>query len=123
VKIGIGRPEHGRDQNIDFLLSRPTLDDRIELDRACERAADAILSALDDGIEAAMNRFNGSDSDGSGGNGTGESGAGDGKRARAQSAGVRAHTSRNDASGPSGAAPGPSGAGGLPEAPEPAGTA
>jgi PTH1 family peptidyl-tRNA hydrolase len=133
VKIGIGRPERGRDQNIDFLLSRPTLDDRIELDRACERAADAVLSALNEGTESAMNRFNGTArdgtardgaaSDGSGGNGTGERRADDGKRARAQTASVRARAGRNDASGPSGAAPAASGTGGILESRDPAGSA
>lgn len=128
VKIGIGRPERGRDQNIDFLLSRPTLDDRIELDRACERAADAVLSALNEGTESAMNRFNGTArdgtaSDGSGGNGTSERRADDGKRARAQTASVRARAGRNDASGPSGAAPAASGAGGILESRDPAGSA
>lgn len=58
LRIGVGRPAQGRDQNIDFLLSRPSGDERIELDRACERAAEAIAVFLAGGVEAAMNRFN-----------------------------------------------------------------
>ncbi len=59
VKVGVGRPANGRDANVDFLLSRPTQDERIELDEACERAADAILVCIKEGVTTAMNRFNG----------------------------------------------------------------
>lgn len=58
VKIGIGRPANGRMENIDFLLSAPSGDERIALDAAVERAADAALCWLAEGAEAAMNRFN-----------------------------------------------------------------
>ncbi len=59
LKIGVGRPAHGRDANVDFLLSQPRGDDRIALDAAIERAADAALVWALEGTEAAMNRFNG----------------------------------------------------------------
>jgi peptidyl-tRNA hydrolase, PTH1 family len=59
LKIGIGRPIHGRDQNVDFLLSKPLGDERITLDTAIERAADAVEVWLKDGPEIAMNQFNG----------------------------------------------------------------
>jgi peptidyl-tRNA hydrolase, PTH1 family len=62
LRIGVGRPAAGRDENVDFLLSRPSRDERIELDYACERAADAVAVYVTEGIEAAMNRFNGSPS-------------------------------------------------------------
>lgn len=58
IKIGVGRPLHGRDENVDFLLSAPRGDERIELDNAYERAADAALAWLAEGAEAAMNRYN-----------------------------------------------------------------
>ncbi len=58
LKIGIGRPAHGRDENVDFLLSPPRGDERIALDAAIERAADAALVWALEGAEAAMNRFN-----------------------------------------------------------------
>lgn len=59
LKIGIGRPTHGRDENVDFLLSAPRGDERVELDTAIALAADAALTWATDGAEVAMNRFNG----------------------------------------------------------------
>ena len=58
IRIGIGRPEHGRDENVDFLLSVPKGDERIALDDAIQRAADAALCWLTEGVEPAMNRYN-----------------------------------------------------------------
>jgi peptidyl-tRNA hydrolase, PTH1 family len=58
LKIGIGRPTHGRDENVDFLLSAPRGDERVELDIAIAIAADAALAWATEGAEAAMNRFN-----------------------------------------------------------------
>jgi PTH1 family peptidyl-tRNA hydrolase len=59
LRIGVGRPAGGRDENLDFLLSRPTLDERIALDQARERAVEAIVTYVTEGIAVAMNRFNG----------------------------------------------------------------
>lgn len=59
LKIGIGRPAHGRDENVDFLLSPPRGDERIALDTAIERGANATLAWSLEGVEAAQNRFNG----------------------------------------------------------------
>lgn len=59
LKIGIGRPAHGRDENVDFLLSAPRGDERAELDTAIAIAADAALTWATVGAEVAMNRFNG----------------------------------------------------------------
>ncbi|HEX6818560.1 MAG TPA: aminoacyl-tRNA hydrolase [Ktedonobacterales bacterium] len=58
LKIGIGRPSHGRWENVDFLLSQPRGDERIALDTAIARAADAAEVWLAEGIDTAMNRFN-----------------------------------------------------------------
>ncbi len=58
IKIGVGRPAAGREANVGFLLSQPRGDERIALDIAIERAADAAMTWLSEGIEAAMNRFN-----------------------------------------------------------------
>ncbi|HEU5342833.1 MAG TPA: aminoacyl-tRNA hydrolase [Ktedonobacterales bacterium] len=58
LKIGIGRPTHGRDENVDFLLSAPRGEERVELDTTIAIAADAALAWVTDGAEAAMNRFN-----------------------------------------------------------------
>jgi len=57
VRIGVGKPpskEHGADH----VLKRVPKADRIELDIAIQKAADAVEYILDEGIEAAMNRFN-----------------------------------------------------------------
>lgn len=59
LKIGVGRPAHGRDENVDFLLSQPRGDERIELDNAIARGADAALAWALEGVEAAQNKFNG----------------------------------------------------------------
>jgi peptidyl-tRNA hydrolase, PTH1 family len=58
IKIGVGRPAQGRDANVDFLLTQPRGDERIELDAAIERAAEAAQCWAREGVEAAMNRFN-----------------------------------------------------------------
>jgi peptidyl-tRNA hydrolase, PTH1 family len=60
IKIGVGRPAHGRDENVDFLLSTPRGDERLALDDAIARAADAAHCWLTEGIDTAMNRFNAS---------------------------------------------------------------
>jgi peptidyl-tRNA hydrolase, PTH1 family len=59
IKIGIGRPLHGRDENVDFLLSMPRGDERIALDTAIDRAADAAYCWLTEGADVAMNTYNG----------------------------------------------------------------
>jgi len=58
LKIGIGRPTHGRAENVDFLLSAPRGDERAQLDEAIASAADAALMWVTLGAEAAMNRYN-----------------------------------------------------------------
>jgi PTH1 family peptidyl-tRNA hydrolase len=58
LKIGVGRPLHGRGENVDFLLSAPRGDERIELEAAYERAAEAALCWAVEGVAAAMNKYN-----------------------------------------------------------------
>ncbi|HVB54506.1 MAG TPA: aminoacyl-tRNA hydrolase [Candidatus Acidoferrales bacterium] len=57
VRIGIGRPPAGQDP-IEYVLGRPSGRDREVLDRACERAADAILTIASEGLEQAMTEYN-----------------------------------------------------------------
>lgn len=57
MRIGIGRPPAGEDP-IEFVLQRPTGQDREVLERACERAADAVLAIARDGLEPAMTEYN-----------------------------------------------------------------
>ncbi|HEX9109547.1 MAG TPA: aminoacyl-tRNA hydrolase [Longimicrobiales bacterium] len=58
LRIGVGRPRAGRDQNVDFLLSRPATDERIILEEAHERGVEAARAVITEGIAVAMNRFN-----------------------------------------------------------------
>ncbi|MGE5591757.1 MAG: aminoacyl-tRNA hydrolase [Bacillota bacterium] len=58
LKIGIGRPE-SRDDVVDYVLGSVSGEERDALAQAVTRAADAAEAALTDGVEAAMNRFNG----------------------------------------------------------------
>jgi PTH1 family peptidyl-tRNA hydrolase len=57
LRIGIGRPAEGVDQ-VDHVLGTMSPDDRREIDEAVERAADAVISVISEGITVAMNRFN-----------------------------------------------------------------
>ena len=45
----------------DYVLGRFTAEQRKQIDPASARAADAILTWIDRGMEAAMNRFNAED--------------------------------------------------------------
>lgn len=58
IKIGLGRPPSGVDP-IEFVLSTFTPDEITLVKPAIERASDAAESWLREGIETAMNRFNG----------------------------------------------------------------
>ncbi|MGC2190815.1 MAG: aminoacyl-tRNA hydrolase [Candidatus Dormiibacterota bacterium] len=60
VRIGIGRPPEGQDP-IDYVLGRPSGRDREVLERACVRAADAILAIASEGVEQAMTEYNRAD--------------------------------------------------------------
>jgi len=58
VRIGVGKPPGGADRGADWVLSKVPKAQRVELDISCEVAADAVEAILDDGVEAAMQRFN-----------------------------------------------------------------
>jgi peptidyl-tRNA hydrolase, PTH1 family len=58
VRIGVGKPvskEHGADHVLNKFSKR----ERTEVDVTIEQAADAVEAIVADGIDAAMNRFNG----------------------------------------------------------------
>lgn len=57
IRIGIGRPPAGADP-AGYVLSRPGREERALLEDATARAVDAALLLLQEGAEAAMNRFN-----------------------------------------------------------------
>lgn len=60
IRIGVGKPPGGADRGADWVLSKVPKAQRIELDIACEQASDAVGTILDDGVDAAMQRFNAS---------------------------------------------------------------
>jgi len=56
LRIGIGRPAHG--DAVDYVLQDFTADEAAEIRRAIALASQATVVWLQEGIEAAMNRFN-----------------------------------------------------------------
>jgi len=64
VRIGIGRPMAGGAPSWDpehvagYVLSNPPPEDRRVLESAAERAADAVLAIISEGVDPVMNRFN-----------------------------------------------------------------
>jgi peptidyl-tRNA hydrolase, PTH1 family len=57
VRVGIGRPPPRWD-SADYVLSRPSKEDRQKLDDVVKEAADAVETILRDGIRRAMNVYN-----------------------------------------------------------------
>lgn len=57
LRIGIGRPPVGQEP-IEFVLGRPSGREQEQLQRACVRAADAVLAVAQDGLEQAMTEYN-----------------------------------------------------------------
>ncbi len=58
LRIGIGRPTNTRKDPISYVLGIPSKDERIELDLAEDRAAEAIQLAIRQGLETTMNLVN-----------------------------------------------------------------
>ena len=58
VRVGVGRLPPG-DSRVEYVLGTFRPDERERIERAVERAADAVLSIFQDGIDVAMNKFNG----------------------------------------------------------------
>jgi PTH1 family peptidyl-tRNA hydrolase len=59
IRIGVGKP-NSKEQGADHVLSKFGKRDRVEVDVTIEQAADAAELIASDGIEAAMNEYNGS---------------------------------------------------------------
>ena len=59
VRVGVGKPPT-KEQGADHVLRRISKSDRTQLDVSVQVAADAVESIITDGVDAAMNRFNGS---------------------------------------------------------------
>jgi PTH1 family peptidyl-tRNA hydrolase len=60
VRIGVGKPS-SKEQGADHVLSRFSKRERGEIDVTIEQAADAVEMIAAEGIDAAMNRYNGAD--------------------------------------------------------------
>lgn len=58
IRIGIGQKPAGWDL-ADYVMSRFVPEDRRKIDEAEKAAAEAVLTILNEGIDKAMNRFNG----------------------------------------------------------------
>jgi len=57
VRIGIGKPEDG--DLVRHVLGRFSEEEKKVIDEAVERAAEAVIDIMENGIEHAMSRFNG----------------------------------------------------------------
>ena len=58
VKIGVGKPEAGRDL-ADFVLGRFNKEEQTIMDEALNKAADSIECLIKEGIDSSMNKYNG----------------------------------------------------------------
>ena len=58
VRIGVGKPP-SKERGADHVLSRVSKREREAMDVTIEEAADAVECIVTDGVEAAMNRYNG----------------------------------------------------------------
>jgi len=56
VRVGIGQSEE--QDAADYVLSRPGAEDRRLIDEAVQRAAEAVICYVKQGIDVAMNKFN-----------------------------------------------------------------
>ena len=57
LRIGVGRPPPGTDR-VGWVLGEMSPEDQQSVDAAVERAADAVSTLMEYGIDTAMNRFN-----------------------------------------------------------------
>jgi len=57
IRIGIGRPEHNGDE-INYVIGAIPQDQIPKLEEGTEKAKDAIIEILKNGIDSAMNKFN-----------------------------------------------------------------
>ena len=57
IRIGIGKPEHKEDK-INFVLGEIPEEEKEKLEEGVEKAKQAVIEILKNGIEIAMNKFN-----------------------------------------------------------------
>ena len=58
VRIGIGRPQHPGYEVTDWVLGKPTGEEELLMGPALGKAAEAVITLISEGIDAAMNRYN-----------------------------------------------------------------
>ena len=59
IKIGVGMPAHPDHEMIDWVVGKPQGEEAKVLRATLDRAAEAALCLMEEGADAAMNRFNG----------------------------------------------------------------
>ena len=55
IRVGIGEPE---DDSVDYVLSKPLKEEKELIDKAIEKAKDALVMYLKKDFDAAMNTYN-----------------------------------------------------------------
>ena len=55
IRVGIGEPEY---DSVDYVLSKPLREEKELIDKAIEKAKDALVMYLKKGFDAAMNTYN-----------------------------------------------------------------
>ena len=58
VRIGVGKPSNSSQKGADWVLSRVSKNDRVELDISTVTAADAVASIATEGVDVAMQQYN-----------------------------------------------------------------
>ncbi len=58
LRLGIGRPTNKQAETINYVLGTPPLDERIQLEMAEDKAVEAVLLTITEGIDKAMNIIN-----------------------------------------------------------------
>lgn len=59
IRVGVGGKPHPDYDLADWVLGKPQGEDKKAVDAAVKRAADAVECLIKDGVDAAMNKFNG----------------------------------------------------------------
>ena len=58
IRVGIGKPEY-KDDMINYVIGHISESEKEALEKGVDKATEAVLSILKDGIDIAMNKFNG----------------------------------------------------------------
>ncbi len=61
IRVGIGKPEY-KDDLINYVIGPIEPEEKTILQKGVNKAAEAVLEILNNGIDIAMNKFNGKES-------------------------------------------------------------